>query len=415
MKKKALATILSMAMVLTLVSCKADKGTDKENVQGESQNQITEENGDASEGHIILKSYEEYKSFASDNMKTFKELYDKNGVAYKLSADGSIIMNTETTVSSLGKEYHNYFSVSIGADTYNKTSKIINSTFISNNIQDKYSKDNKNIALAYDLITNTSNEYNSIDDFVDELNSTVESMTSDSQKVELRNSGDIEIYLEKDGNTVELFILSTKLNEVQYGTVDDVEFDTYDEYKLLMRTTNAEIDAKEISIDGTGVHLGSGVEEENGVEILDMPNTYSIGEDTFQYGIFNAQNLDMGSGDFTIEFKMNFDGEIKNLDRPVEGFTKLLKDKVNIEINPEDFKNYIITTVELEEFIMGRYGSDSNRDEVLVRAYDGYVRYLSNGKPFDGMIKSIGFEHDSKININIEFEIPVTVEGKTAR
>lgn len=412
MKRKFICLIIMATILGSLTSC--SKGNDKDTAGNDVKEVVSV--GDKSVEKTVLSSYSDYKNYVKKNIENCETLFNKYGVNYKLSDDKSIIMNTDTKRISLGKEYNTFFSVSAGANTKTKEAKVISSIYISGHIDDKFTVDDNNMLLAFELIKDVNDKYKNIEELVLALNDTVSTMTSRKQENMLVDEVNFKVFIEKEDNIINLFILSNKVDEVSYGTLEAIQFDTYEEYKKIMRTTNAEIDEKESKVNGT--YLGSGTYEENGLKILESNNIYSIsyGEDKndkYSYGIANAQNLDLSSDDFTIDVSMGYEGRKENLDVPVNGFCELVKNKFKLDYNAEELKNYLSSNIELEEFMSYRY-DNKNIERAILEAYGLNQKYIVNGLPFAGMDSVSGFEYEG-YNTNFIISIPAIVEGKSRR
>lgn len=398
----------------------------KSNTELSSEEISNEKTSSEKEDVAILKSFDDYKDYVDENIESYKKIYDKHGIKYTLSPDGSMIMNTETEESKFGKKYYKKFGVSIGANTQSKKCNIFSTIFLTNSINDEFSKDDKNILLAFDLLKLEDNSY-TLDSFLEEINNEFNSMELEKDSKVIKDSQNIKIFIEKYNDIAKLFILTNKEGKVEYGDINPVEFKTYEEYKKLMKTTNLDIEKEEKKTND--VIEGYSHFQEDGMEVLDVPSTYAIREDgreeidEYSYGIENAQNLDAQTGDFNIEIVMSYKGQKKNLSLAVEKVCRFLKEKFNLSYNQKDIENYLISNVELTNFVRGL---DNNEfiENAMEEAYNSR-RFPKSGIPFEGMDSVLGSnyeysnddEDNSEVGYDVSFvvTIPAIVEGESKR
>lgn len=416
MKKTTLKVLIPCILALTLASCGAKDAPTTGSSNGSSQEQNSNKNEDNSTSSKVvnLKSQKEFKTYADENISSYKKIFERNNVTYKLSADSSIIMNDKNSYSSLGKEYSTFFSVSVGANVNLGKADTIATSFITSHIDDKFSKDNNNYALAFDLLSSTNSNYKDADKFIEDLNSAVSSMTNDTDKKTIEDTDTTKIKLIKDRNMIKLLIISSSSADLSYGKIKPMEFDKYDDYKKLMTTTNAEIYDRETK--KSPVFLGSLPTEEDGLRILEYTTTFGKKDDVenyeYAYGITNAQNLDLSSGDFKISLSLSCDVELERLASICESFTDVLRENFNLNINAKELENYLVSNLELNTFMNKYVNSDIEAD--ILKFYSGSKRFISNGLPFEGMTASSSFG-EKKINARLEINIPAIVEGKERR
>lgn len=416
MKNITLKVLIPCILALTLASCGAKDApaTGSSNDSSQEQNSNKNEDNSTSSKVVNLKSQEEFKTYSAENISSYKKIFEKNNITYRLSTDSSIIMNDKNSYSSLGKEYSTFFSVSVGANVNLGKADTIATSFITSHIDDKFSKDNDNYALAFDLLSSTNSSYKDVNKFIEDLNTAVSSMTSDTDKKIIEDTDTTKIKLIKDRNVIKLFIISSSSADLSYGKIKPMEFAKYDDYKKLMTTTNAEIYDKEIK--KSPVFLGSTPTEKDGLRILDYTTTFGKKDNTenyeYNYGITNAQNLDLSSGDFKISLSLSCDVELERLASICENFTDVLSEKFNLKINAKDLENYLVSNLELHTF-MNKY-VNSNLEADVLKFYSGSKRFISNGLPFEGMTSSSSFG-EKKINARLQIDIPAIVEGKERR
>lgn len=417
MKKNMLKLLIPCAIIFTLASCGTKTTSNDKGSEAPSQSQASKE--DEKKPEIInLKSQDEFNDYCEKSISQYKKLFEKNGVTYKLSSDNSIIMNESTTRNSLGKEYKTYFSASIGANLTEGKGTTITSTYLTSHIDDKFSKDNKDLLLAFDLLSSNSDLYKDVDAFMDKLNTSLSSMSKEEDKVVLEDSDKVKIYMNKSRNEIKLLIMSSNSVELSYGKIKPMEFSTYEDYKKLMVTTNAEIFDRESQINS--VYLGSHPSvDPSGVRTLDSICTFGVkyGDkfDKYSYGITNAQNLDSSSGDFEIKLSMSYEGRPENFKFATEGFAKTLSDKFGYKITSKDIEKFLLSSLELHEFSEGYINEEKNIEKAFFSFYKNSPRYVGNGLPFEGMTGGSGFKLGDSLNIGMSIKIPATVEGKTRR
>ena len=107
----------------------------------------------------------------------------------------------------------------------------------------------------------------------------------------------------------------------------------------------------------------------------------------------------------------------------VEKVCRFLKEKFNLSYNQKDIENYLISNVELTNFVRGL---DNNEfiENAMEEAYNSR-RFPKSGIPFEGMDSVLGSnyeysnddEDNSEVGYDVSFvvTIPAIVEGESKR
>ena len=417
MKKASISLLIMSALVFSFVGCGEKK---VENVQDWGV-VSTQEDKKESKDTVVLKSFDDYRKYVDKNIEEYKKLYEKHGIQYKLSADNSVIMNTETDYSQFGKDYKNKFAVSVGADVATGKSNVVSSVFITKNINDPYVKEDKNIALAFELLNVEDKSY-TLDSFVEYLNNSFSTITSESGYFILKDDNNAKIFVDKDDSFATLFILTNREDVVEYGKVEPIEFATYEDYIKVMETTNYDYDvAHRDNIYMGGYDDASGILASMNEYMIENSNkTEDSRPDTYTVGIANAQNLDAQSGDFKIKLHMAYEGEPSNLYVGLKEMS-YFTDKFNLNYDMSEVEKFLLSNLELGAFVkdylvMPSWPMESFVSNSLAGVYG--ASYSRNGIPFAGMTDTKSFDYSESGNgseIYFNVEIPAIVEGKTVR